>query len=49
MNYAFRAFPVNNRSWNILCSNVRGINATDKCDAVREKIEECACFVIESI
>jgi hypothetical protein len=37
---------MSNCSWNILCWNVRGINAVDKCDAVREKIEESACSVV---
>jgi len=37
---------MNNRSWNILCWNVRGINAMEKCDAVRDKIEESACPVV---
>ena len=37
---------MNNHSWNILCWNVRGINAMEKCDAVRDKIEESACSVV---
>ena len=37
---------MNNRSWNILCWNVRGINAMEKCDVVRDKIVESACSVV---
>jgi len=37
---------MNNRNWNILCWNIRGINATSKWDAVRDKIEESSCSVI---
>jgi exonuclease III len=37
---------MSNRSWNILCWNVHGTNAVDKCDVVREKIEESACSVV---
>ena len=37
---------MNNHSWNILCWNVRGINAMEKCDAVWDKIEESACSVV---
>ena len=33
-------------NWTILCWNVRGINATEKWDAVRDKIEESASSVI---
>jgi len=29
-----------NRDWNVLCWNVRGINDSDKWDAIRYKIEE---------
>ena len=32
-----------NRSWNILNWNIRGINSEDKCNAVKEKIDESAC------
>lgn len=35
-----------NRNWHILCWNVRGINAQEKWDAIREKIEESACALI---
>jgi hypothetical protein len=35
----------NNRSWNILNWNVRGLNSTDKCNAIRAKIEECNCSI----
>ena len=34
------------RQWNVLCWNIRGINASDKWDAVRQKIEESACSVV---
>jgi exonuclease III len=34
------------RNWQILCWNIRGLNASAKWDAVREKIEEIACSVI---
>jgi hypothetical protein len=37
---------MNTRNWNILCWNIRGINASEKWDAVRDKIEESACSVI---
>lgn len=37
---------MNNRSWNLLCWNIRGINVVEKCDAVRDKIEESACAVL---
>lgn len=36
----------NTRSWYILCWNIRGINASKKWDAVRDKIEESACSII---
>ena len=29
-----------NHDWNVLCWNVRGINDSDKWDAIRYKIEE---------
>jgi len=35
----------NNRSWNILNWNIRGINEEDKCKAVKEKIEESVAVV----
>jgi hypothetical protein len=37
---------MNNRNWNILCWNIRGINGVEKWDAVRNKIEESSCSVI---
>lgn len=37
---------MSNRSWNLLCWNIRGINAVEKCDAIWDKIEESACTVI---
>ena len=35
-----------NHSWQILCWNIRGLNASGKWDAVREKIEESACSIL---
>ena len=37
------------RNWNILNWNIRGINSEDKCNAIREKIDEsdCAIFCIQ--
>jgi hypothetical protein len=40
-----KSFIMNNRNWNILCWNVRGINSEGKCDALRNKIEENACTI----
>lgn len=37
---------MDNRNWNILCWNVRGINASDKWDAVRNKIDESSCSIV---
>ena len=37
---------MNNRTWQILCWNIRGINAVSKWEAVRDKIEESACSVL---
>jgi exonuclease III len=34
-----------NRDWSILNWNIRGINSVDKCNAVKEKIEESACSI----
>ena len=36
----------NNRSWNILNWNVRGINSSDKWLAIRSKIEESAAGIV---
>ena len=36
----------NNRSWNILNWNVRGVNASDKWLAIRQKVEESAAGTI---
>lgn len=38
-------FPRNSGNWNVLCWNIRGLNATDKWDAVRNKIEESSCSI----
>jgi exonuclease III len=35
----------NNKSWNILNWNIRGLNTEDKRNAIRAKIEESACAV----
>jgi exonuclease III len=32
--------------WSILCWNIRGMNADDKCLALSNKIEECGCSII---
>ena len=37
---------MDNRHWNILCWNIRSINASDKWDAVRQKIDESACSMV---
>jgi hypothetical protein len=39
-------FLMDNQSWNILCWNIRGINSVGKCDAIRNKIDECGCAII---
>lgn len=33
------------RNWNILNWNIRGLNSEDKCNAIKEKIEESACAI----
>jgi len=43
---AFFLIFMDSRHWNILCWNIRGINASDKWDAVRQKIEESACSIV---
>uniref|UniRef100_A0A0A8XS12 Endonuclease/exonuclease/phosphatase domain-containing protein n=1 Tax=Arundo donax TaxID=35708 RepID=A0A0A8XS12_ARUDO len=35
-----------NRNWNILNWNIRGLNSDDKCKAVRANIEESNCAVL---
>jgi exonuclease III len=37
---------MDNRVWNILCWNIRGLNGTGKCDAIRDKIEEFGCSIV---
>mgnify|MGYP000873743625 CR=1 FL=1 len=32
--------------WNILCWNIRGLNASSKCDALRNKIDESNCSIV---
>jgi exonuclease III len=34
------------RKWKVLCWNVRGLNAKEKWEAVRDKISESGCDVI---
>jgi hypothetical protein len=35
-----------NRRWNILCWNIRGINATNKWTSLRSKILESKCGIV---
>ena len=35
-----------NRSWNVLCWNIRGINADNKWESIRNKITESKCDII---
>lgn len=37
---------MDSKSWNILCWNIRGLNASDKWDAVRNKIDESSCSIV---
>lgn len=39
-------FAMANVLWNILCWNVRGINADDKCLALQNKIDESECQIV---
>lgn len=41
----YHIFVIMNRSWNILCWNVRGINAAEKWPSIRKKIEESNCDI----
>jgi hypothetical protein len=43
---SFFGFPMHRKTWNILCWNVRGLNATEKQDAVRLKIDECGYSIV---
>jgi exonuclease III len=36
---------MNSRSWQILCWNIRGLNDSNKWEAVRNKVEESACSI----
>jgi exonuclease III len=36
---------MNNRSWQVLCWNIRGLNDSNKWEAVQNKIEESGCSV----
>lgn len=35
-----------NREWKVLCWNTRGLNAEDKCIAVKSKINESQCQIV---
>jgi len=37
---------MNIRNWNVLCWNIRGLNAEEKHDIVRDKIEENGCSIV---
>jgi len=37
---------MNNRTWNVLCWNVRGINSNKKWNAIRDRISESNSDVI---
>jgi hypothetical protein len=39
-------FLMDNRVWNIMCWNIRGLNASGKWDVVRNKLEESACSIV---
>jgi exonuclease III len=34
------------RKWRVLCWNVRGLNAKEKWDAIRDKITESQCDIV---
>jgi exonuclease III len=36
---------MNSQSWQILCWNIRGLNDSNKWEAVRNKVEESACSI----
>jgi exonuclease III len=36
----------NNRKWQVLCWNIRGINSSNKWSAVKSKINESACDIV---
>jgi exonuclease III len=36
----YAMFIMDNRAWNVLCWNIRGLNDKDKWDPIRNKIEE---------
>lgn len=38
---ALYSFMMNQRNWNVLCWNVRGVNHREKWDPIRNKIDEC--------
>ena len=42
----FFVFSMNSRNWIVLCWNIRGLNASEKHDAVRNKIEESGCSIV---
>jgi len=35
-----------NRDWNVLCWNIRGINGSEKWEAMRNKVEESSCSIL---
>lgn len=37
---------MNNKTWNVLCWNIRGINSDKKWNAIRDRVVECHCDVI---
>jgi hypothetical protein len=40
---------INRQNWNVLNWNLRRLNSADKCNAIREKIEEsdCALYCVQ--
>ena len=37
---------MNIQNWNVLCWNIRGLNAEEKHDVVHDKIEESGCSIV---
>jgi hypothetical protein len=50
LKLALTQFPMNSsnsvRSWNVLCWNIRGINAENKWESLRNKIIESCCDIV---
>ena len=44
--HRFYGYRQSNRTWKILCWNIRGINAENKWDSIRNKITESNCDII---